>query len=97
MDPNTHVFLVCLFNAFLLLILLAALPLGWALRKALIATAKTLDGWSEATHAGLGSAPASLLKLRDSLRQTRTQLSQAQRWTGWIQGLLTLGRWLLRS
>ncbi|NJO86101.1 MAG: hypothetical protein HC818_05610 [Synechococcaceae cyanobacterium RM1_1_27] len=91
MDAN--VIWVCALNVVLVLGILRAIPIVWGLRRTFSGTASTFDGWSEATHASLGSTPQALLQLRDGLRQSRKTLSSSKQWLQWIGGLTQIGRW----
>ncbi len=93
MDPS--VVLVCIFNGLIFLGLLRGIPIVWGLSKTLAATAKTVDGWSEATQATLGSAPQGLEQLRASLKTSRASLGKTGQWLKWIAGIASLGRQIL--
>ncbi len=93
MDPA--VVGVCIFNGLIFLLLLRGIPILWGLGKALAATAKTVDGWSEATQATLGSAPQGLEQLRASLKTSRASLGKRGQWLKWIVGITSLGRRIL--
>lgn len=93
MDPA--VIWVCVFNGLIFLVLMRGIPILWGLSKALAATAKTVNGWSEATQASLGSAPQGLEQLRSSLKTSRASLGKRGKWLKWIAGVTSLGRRIL--
>jgi hypothetical protein len=89
------VVLVCTINGLIFLGLLWSLPVIWGLRGALQATAVAMTDWAEAAQGALHPAPAELLKLKQSLAESRQALTQLQQRLKFWRLFLQLLRWLV--
>lgn len=91
-----EVIVVCGINVLIFLVLLRSLPLVWGIRSALLTTAEKMNGWSEEAEAALGPTPAQLLKLRQTLQNSKGTLTRTQKQVMLLGTLVGLGRWILK-
>ncbi|MFT0788849.1 hypothetical protein [Synechococcus sp. H55.10] len=90
------VWAVCSFNGLLFLALVAFIPTVLSLRSALWITERAMADWREAAERALAPTPAELLRLRDRLRENRTNLDRWQRRLQFWQGIRRVAVWLGR-
>ncbi|MCF2972247.1 hypothetical protein L1047_13680 [Synechococcus sp. Nb3U1] len=88
------VWVVCGLNGLLFIALIALVPMVWALRSALLATAQAMDEWSEAAQGALAPTPAELLRLKQSLQESRATLTLWQRRLQFWQGIRRMVFWV---
>ncbi|MEN9231623.1 MAG: hypothetical protein Q6L68_12020 [Thermostichus sp. DG02_5_bins_236] len=95
-EAGWAVWAVCAFNFFLFGLLIASLPFFWRLRLAFKATARALNGWSEAVEQVFDPTPSGLSGLPEKLRGSRAGLLLWQRRLQFWQGMRRLLLWLKR-